>query len=740
MSLASFTIPNLLLFLTLAALALAALIYGRARRRRILASLVAPPLAGTLVSSLHPGLRVLRHGLFFAGVFLVMLALCRPQWGSRLVPAPARSRDILFVVDTSRSMLAKDLPPSRLEHAKWCIRQLAEKCTGDRFGLIAFAGDAFPECPLTQDLSTFLQLLQDVNSGTIPAGGTNIAQALKTARKALGAAQGGHQAVVLLSDGEEQQGTAVAETTWFRDSGIPLCTVGLGDSETGAILQLEDNSLVRDKNGEPVRSRMNAAALQDLAVRTGGVFVHSTALDPNIAPVLRCLQNLVPEENKGGVQKRPIERYQIPLFLGILCLLARLALGERRRGGGTPRRPTATAVLLAALLLPGLRIQAAAAPAAPAGPVPAIGDALRVPTPSPDELRKRIGGAEKELAGAKRGGDRARLNFNLGVYHQLLGEAAAARKNYESVLGMGAAAVPPELRALACQNLGVLEHVAARETVQKDPDAAITSMKSAQSLYREGLRLFPANRSLPSDLELAERDLKQAEEQKKEIEKQKQQSEQKQKEQQKQAEQAKKDTQEALQKQQQANKEQEQPKREERQQAADQAAQKAKESVDKAAGKKAQPQPGQKPEERSKTEQASDEIAKAQEAQKQASPHSCAPEDKQKAAGGEAEQHLKAALDKLAEAQKEQKQQDGQQKQDGSGQEQKQDQPKPENQKIGDPPPGEEKSGKQEAQPLEKQQAAAILRQMQEEEKDYRDYIKEQQRKNSRIAEPEKNW
>ena len=753
MNFQSFTVANLGLFLALLAVLAGALAYGRTRRARVLGALAAAPLDGTLLSSLHPGRRLLRQVLFFAGLFFIMLALCRPWWGYHLVPAPQQSRDLLFVVDTSRSMLAQDPPPSRLKHAKWWIRELVSRCPGDRFGLIAFAGDAFLECPLTQDAGTFLQLLEALDSGTIPVGGTNIAQALKTAEKAFAAAEGSHQAVILVTDGEEQQGTAMAETPWFRDHGVPLFTVGLGNPDSGAILQLEDNSLIRDQAGEPVKSRLNAAALRELAERTRGIFVHSTSLDANIEPVHRRVRELVPAESKQGIQRRPLERYQLPLLLGVLCLLARLLLGERRNApvpvaAGKGVAALVTLLLLAATaapaadsaapLLPPEPFEAASAAPASAASAPVAAENTAPPPAAFMTIQGRIADLEQALVRETRESEKGRLRFNLGTAHHSQSEADAARKEYETVLGMNAREVPASLRAKACQNLGALDHAAARQSLQEKPDDAINFLKSSQSFYKEGLRLAPQNNDIAGNLEMSERDMTLAEAQKKKLEEMKKQSEQQQKEQKEKQEQAKNDTQQALEKQQQANQEQQPQQRGEKQQAANQATEKAKESTEKL--NQNQPQ-----REESKPQQAAKELDQARQEQKKTDPQSATPEEEKKAAGKKAEEHLKNALDKLNEAQKEQEKKDGGKKKDDAGQQgQKPAAQKPADGKQNEPVESQPKpapAAQPDGQPsVDKQQAAAILRQMQEQERDYRDFIKQQQRKNSRMEEVEKNW
>ena len=136
--------------------------------------------------------RFWRAVLLAGALILLFAAAARPSWGVSIQPYAGQGRDIMVVFDTSRSMLAQDVRPSRLEHAKWLVRELVKMNPGDRFGLIAFAGQAFLECPLTIDKTSFLASLDDLNTDTIPVGGTNIEQALSTAIHGFRAAETSH--------------------------------------------------------------------------------------------------------------------------------------------------------------------------------------------------------------------------------------------------------------------------------------------------------------------------------------------------------------------------------------------------------------------------------------------------------------------------------------------------------------------------------------------------------------------
>jgi len=526
-----------------------------ARRRRILTAFVGPVLAERLTRSLDPRRRRRRFLLYAAGMILVGVAAARPWWGARLIPMPRRSRDILVAIDCSKSMLARDVAPNRLEYAKWWVRSLVQECPGDRFGLIAFAGTAFPECPLTQDRNTFFQFLDLLDTRTIPVGGTNIAEALHTARRAFRAAESGHRAVILISDGEELQGNADEEAERLAKNDIPLFVVGLGNPERSEVIRLPDNSLLRDKNGRIVRTRLNEAALRRLAEMTNGIYVRATTTHPNLEAVLRRVRALVPEEHKGGAVRRPVERYQIFLFPAVLLLLLWLCASERKRPVEIDGR--VRAVLLAlALTCPGANSATGAAhadrsqsqstaeaasdtatkdsqPAPPTlpfkilppdgktPPAPGSGSVDRpfspgmggpvsrgpadTPTPSGEQakIREEIEATEKELDTAP-SEQRARLHFNLGYLWQRAGDLAKAASEYEKAIAL--AGDQPAVLAAAHWNLGTVRHAEGRTALLKDPQKAIEKFQTAREMYREALRLRPEDTDLAADVEMLDRD------------------------------------------------------------------------------------------------------------------------------------------------------------------------------------------------------------------------------------------
>ena len=207
------------------------------RRKKILNSLTGKKTPDGISVICSPGMRIFRFILLLLTVLLLVTALARPAWDHEIIETSGSGRDILILFDTSKSMMCQDVQPSRMDHAKWFVKELVKLNPGDRFGLIAFAGKAFLECPLTIDRTSFMQYISDLDTDTIPVGGTNIEEALDTALKAFSAAEAMHRAVILITDGDELYGDSGKAVEDIVKKKIPLFIVGVGDPSQPSIIQ-----------------------------------------------------------------------------------------------------------------------------------------------------------------------------------------------------------------------------------------------------------------------------------------------------------------------------------------------------------------------------------------------------------------------------------------------------------------------------------------------------------------------
>ncbi|HLQ38819.1 MAG TPA: VWA domain-containing protein [Planctomycetota bacterium] len=304
----------------------------RARARRL--ATVVGPRSAALAPGCQPQQRRLRRALTALGLLLALLAVLQPLLGAGARKFEQRGNDILVCLDVSRSMLARDLPPSRLLAARRELRALAERARGDRLGLLVFAGEARLSVPLTQDHDAFMAMVELADPLSVRRGGTDLGAALERALAALAGQDSDHQVVLLLSDGEdhEQRGRQIAER--FRQQNIPVHCIGFGTplgSKIAVAGSAGDETFLRDRSGAEVVSAMDADGLRALAEATGGVFVDASA---QAQPLLRLYeQRIVPMARRAFAARSMGERenrFQWPLLAALLLWMLELCC-ERRR-------------------------------------------------------------------------------------------------------------------------------------------------------------------------------------------------------------------------------------------------------------------------------------------------------------------------------------------------------------------------------------------------------------------------
>lgn len=266
----------------------------------------------------------LRTVLGIIGLMLCTFALARPQWGYTWRDIDRQGLEIAFLLDTSNSMRANDLAPTRLQRAKWGIEEFVQALDGDRIGLVGFAGESQILCPLTLDYRAFMMHLDDVFPGIIPRGGTHLESGLRRAMEAFGPDEGEADRVILLiSDGESHEGDLDPILRDLQRQNIRVFAIGIGDPEGSLIpLPLDDGGpYLRNRQGEVVMSRLDEATLLRLTRQTNGLYIRATQQDFGIAHIIE--QGLAPlkraQLDTSRVRQME-ERYQLFLGLGLLLL------------------------------------------------------------------------------------------------------------------------------------------------------------------------------------------------------------------------------------------------------------------------------------------------------------------------------------------------------------------------------------------------------------------------------------
>lgn len=325
---------------------------GARRRDQLLAKLVAARLAPRLAGTVSPAKRWLKLALILLALAGAIVALARPQWGFTWEESKRKGRDIIIIVDTSRSMLAEDVKPSRLLRAKLAAQDLIGTLSGDRVAIIAFAGTAFLQAPLTVDYNAALGSLKELDTEIIPQGGTNLEAALKSAREAFGKGESENRAVVVFSDGEELDANAEKLAGELKGE-MRIFTVGVGTPE-GALIPVRlrggGQEFIKDEAGNVVKSKLDETRLRTIAEATGGFYLHLQNGRVEMQQLVRDgLGSMTEKDIDARLSRRPIERFQWPLGGGIAALLFAMLLGERR---SRPATALARAALIAVALCP----------------------------------------------------------------------------------------------------------------------------------------------------------------------------------------------------------------------------------------------------------------------------------------------------------------------------------------------------------------------------------------------------
>ncbi len=292
-------------------------------------------LLDEIASSVNFKRQVLKFVVIAAVLIFSILGLMRPQWGFQWQEIKRKGLDILIAIDTSKSMLASDVKPNRLERSKLAVKDLIKKLKGDRIGLIAFSGTAFLQCPLTIDYDGFVLALNDLNVNTIPRGGTSISSAIKAAMQSYEGGQKKYKALVIITDGENHEGNVIGFAKEAKKQGVRIFCIGIGTSE-GELIQLVDETgkrtFLKDKDGNVVKSRLDEGILQGVALTAGGTYVRSSGAEFGLDLIYeQRLSNMEKREIKAQMNKFYYERFQIPLVIALIFLIVEPFISDKKK-------------------------------------------------------------------------------------------------------------------------------------------------------------------------------------------------------------------------------------------------------------------------------------------------------------------------------------------------------------------------------------------------------------------------
>jgi Ca-activated chloride channel family protein len=331
--------PHLLWLLLAVPIAVLAYAVTFAQRRRLLDKLGNGPMIQRMVASTSVARKVVRAVEVVAALALIALALARPQVGGRAKLTKQPGLDLVVALDFSRSMLAKDVYPSRLERAKRELERLLDRLGGDRIGLVAFAGETLTYPPTT-DYAALKLFWRDLYPWDMPVGGTAIGRAMRSGLELLTRirAQGGAtraQVMLLLTDGEDNDSEPLEVADQASKLGVKVFTVGIGSRSGELIPEFDEKGQIagylKDNDGKYVTSRLDEATLTKIAEKTGGEYFHADPKRFGVEEVESALAGLKRSENEARVVKQYDEIYEILLLPAFLLLVGEACSSDRRR-------------------------------------------------------------------------------------------------------------------------------------------------------------------------------------------------------------------------------------------------------------------------------------------------------------------------------------------------------------------------------------------------------------------------
>ncbi len=318
---------NMLFIIWVTPLILLIILYGKRRRVKILKKYSSPVSLEVLVSYASSGRRWLKAVLLLIVCVLIPIALSGPRYGYHWQETEQKGIDIYIALDCSKSMLAEDIKPNRLERAKREVFDLLSMLEGDRAGLVAFAGAAFVQCPLTLDYQAFNIFMNTLTPDYLPVGGTDIAGAINTAVEGFPEKENNEKALILITDGENTGGDAIEAAKNAKKKGVKVFCIGVGKSE-GIPVPDKEGGFKKDENGKIVLTRLDENTLNKIATITGGNYVRSVAGDMDLETIyLKHIRGEMEQSTlKSGKKKIWENRYQWPLGFAIILIIIMLLI------------------------------------------------------------------------------------------------------------------------------------------------------------------------------------------------------------------------------------------------------------------------------------------------------------------------------------------------------------------------------------------------------------------------------
>jgi len=328
---------DMLYLLWLAPLLVGLYYYAGRQRQRALQAFAQPSLLAQISHKVNLTARRWKAVLVVCGFAVLVIGLARPAWNPIPQEVVRRGRDVVFLLDVSRSMLAEDLAPNRLERAKLAILDAIDRLEGDRVSLVAFAGSASVKCPLTLDYGFFRMALEDISPTSVARGGTMIGDSLrKVLQEVFDEQQSQYRDIVLITDGEDHESFPVEAAEAAGGRGIRIIAIGLGDENVGRRIPVSNSNgetTFLKYKGEEVWTRLDADSLRKMAAATpSGRYLNVATGAIDFGDVyLQLIASAQRRDLESQMIERYEEKFQIFLGLAFVLLCFEVAISERKR-------------------------------------------------------------------------------------------------------------------------------------------------------------------------------------------------------------------------------------------------------------------------------------------------------------------------------------------------------------------------------------------------------------------------
>jgi Ca-activated chloride channel family protein len=314
--------------------------FGWKKRSMALRMFIDEGLLGRMQISSSNSRRYLKAALILVSAMFIVFSLTRPAWNEKPETIERKGRDLVFLLDVSRSMLAEDLVPNRLEKAKLAIADCIDRLQGDRVALVAFAGTAAVKCPLTLDYGFFRLMLDDISTDSISRGGTMIGDAVRKVMTDVFHDQARqYRDIILITDGEDHDSFPVEAAQKAGEKGIRIIAIGLGDENEGKRIPVADEQGQKTflkYEGQEIWSRLDADTLRKMVNATpGGRYFNVATSAIDLGDVyIQLIASAEKKELASETIRRYQEKYQIFLAVGLILLCIEMVITERKRGNG----------------------------------------------------------------------------------------------------------------------------------------------------------------------------------------------------------------------------------------------------------------------------------------------------------------------------------------------------------------------------------------------------------------------